>query len=258
MTWERLEDLAGKVAVITGGAGAIGYATAVRLAQQQCRVALMVRSKVEEAEKMVKELPRQDLDHFVVVANITDTPSLLDAEKTVREQAGRCDILVNSAGISARGNPTYPMTDEAFDSIIINNLRGTYAVIRTFAALLRESGDGLIVNISSSSAQKAGPTNIAYAASKAGIDLMTQTLGRAYAPYKVRVVGVAPGFLENVVSGIVTIYNDVPTKMQGHADRVPLARNGIADDVASTIEALATHIRFATGTTILVDGGRIS
>ena len=254
-TWLRLNNLAGKVAVITGGAGQVGYATAIRLAEQQCRVVMLVRRNLDEAKEMAQKLPFPELIHFAVQADITDTASIVAAEDQVRSIAGRCDILVNAAGITTKGHPTIPMDDELFDFIVTNNLRGTYAVIRTFIPLLKESGDGLIVNVSSTSAQKGSPSNIAYAASKAGVDLMTKTLGRNLAPDKIRVVGVIPGFMERSTSGLIKV-PDLNEK-QGAAALVPLARIGIGDDVASTIEAFATHIRFCTGVSLLIDGGRI-
>jgi 3-oxoacyl-[acyl-carrier protein] reductase len=253
-TWLRLNNLAGKVAVITGGSGQVGYATAIRLAEQQCRVVMLVRSKLDEAKEMALKLPFPELNHFALPADITDTASVIAAEQQVRQQAGRCDILVNAAGITTRGRPDLPMTDEMFDMIVTNNLRGTYSVIRTFMSLLKESGDALIVNISSTAAQRSSPSNIAYASSKAGVDLMTTTLGRALAPDKIRVVGVIPGYMIKSTSGLVK--DPGFNEKVASPTMVPLARIGYADDIASTIEAFATHIRFATGVSLLVDGGR--
>jgi 3-oxoacyl-[acyl-carrier protein] reductase len=145
----------------------------------------------------------------------------------------------------------HALTDELFDEMIITNLRGVYATIREFSDLLKSSGDGLIINVSSQSAQRASNSCVAYSASKAGLDLMTRTLAKSLAP-AVRVLGISPGYLENATSGVTRLQdNDVL------AAQSPLQRLGTADDIASTIEACATTIRFATGTVFLIDGGRL-
>jgi NAD(P)-dependent dehydrogenase (short-subunit alcohol dehydrogenase family) len=249
-TFSRLENLQGKTAVITGVAGQVGFATANRLAEQQCRIVGIVRSKVDEAKEMFATLPNQHLNHQILVADVTDTPAL----EAARNQVTRCDILVNSAGITKNIFPenTSELTDDIFDSIVTTNLRGTWACIRTFLPLLKATGDGLIVNISSTSGERSGRGNVAYAASKGGVNIMTKTLSRVLAPDGVRIVAVAPGFLQESTSGVVK--SSIATAKQ--AAQVPLGRIGYGDDVASTIEALCTHIRYANGSIILVDGGR--
>ena len=249
-TLTRLENLQGKTAVITGVAGQVGSATALRLAQQGCRIIGLVRSKEDEANAMFATLPNQQLNHTVMYADVTDTSSLLAA----RDKTHRCDILINCAGITKNIVPEFAdqLTDEIFDDIVTTNLRGTWACIRTFLPLLKATGDGLIVNISSTSSQRSGRGNIAYAASKSGVNIMTQTLSRVLAPQGVRIVAVVPGFLEASTSGVVK--NSSMTEKQAAA--VPMGRIGYGDDVASTIEALCTHIRYANGSIILIDGGR--
>jgi NAD(P)-dependent dehydrogenase (short-subunit alcohol dehydrogenase family) len=249
-TFSRLENLKGKTAVITGVAGQVGFATAIRLAEQQCRIVGIVRSKEEEAREMFATLPNQELNHLVLFADVTDSSTL----EAARSKIDRCDILVNSAGITKNIFPelTDQLTDDIFDSIVTTNLRGTWACIRTFLPLLRATGDSLIVNISSTSAERSGRGNVAYAASKGGVNIMTKTLSRVLAPDGVRIVAVAPGFLKESTSGVQK--SSVATEKQ--AAQVPLGRIGYGDDVASTIEALCTHIRYANGSIILVDGGR--
>jgi NAD(P)-dependent dehydrogenase (short-subunit alcohol dehydrogenase family) len=253
MTFERLTSLEGKVAVITGGCGQVGYATALRLAQQGARVISLVRRDIVEANEMMKRLPNPELDHFALLASVTDSAALKDAAKVVQERAGRCDILVNSAGTLKAVLPSnlHGLTDEIFDEIMTTNLRGVYATIREFSDMLSATGDGLIVNVSSQASQRASNSNVAYAASKAGVDLLTKTLAKSMAP-KVRVLAVSPGYMVKATSGVVK----APDANAMLAASSPLKRIGWADDIASTIEACATHIRFATGTIFLIDGGR--
>ncbi len=249
-TFARLENLNNKTAVITGAGGQVGFATATRLAQQGCRIVGLIRSKEQQVTEMFATLPNQHLNHLVIVADITNS----DALDSARDKIDRCDILVNSAAITIQVPQSRVdlLTDDMFTKIINTNIIGTWAVIRTFTPLLRASGDGLIVNVSSTNADNSSKTNIAYCASKGAINTMTKQLSRSLSPY-VRVVSVSPGILENSMNGITI-------KDEFYLDRVasiiPLNRVGTGDDVANTIEALATHIRFANGSIITLDGGR--
>jgi len=130
------------------------------------------------------------------------------------------------------------------------NWRGQFAAIRTFAPMLQASGDGLIVSISSIAGQTGTGSSIAYCATKAGIDVMTKSLARALAP-TVRVLGVAPGVVDTgFVPGRGAEFNAKT------AASTPLRRVATADDVAQAVLACATTLRFSTGTTLVVDGGR--
>lgn len=249
--FQRLSDLNGKVAVITGGCGQVGYATARRLAEQGCRVVALVRRDLDSANIKMQALPGDG--HFALLADITDSATLLSAAQQVKEQAGHCDILINSASITKNVLPSNldALTDDMFDNIVTTNLRGVFATIRAFAPMLKETKDGLIVNISSTSAEGASNSNVAYGCSKAGINQMTKTLAKALAP-EIRIVAVTPGFMVEPTSGAVK----GPGVNEKMAESSPLKRIGYADDIASTIEACCTHIRFATGSIFLIDGGR--
>jgi 3-oxoacyl-[acyl-carrier protein] reductase len=130
------------------------------------------------------------------------------------------------------------------------NFRGVFATIRAFAPMLKDSGDGLVANISSIAGFTGVGSNLAYVAAKAGLDVVGDALAKALAP-AVRVVSVSPGAVE---SGFVPGRGaEFANKM---ASTTPLGRIGKPDDVAATVEALATTMRFVTGTRIVVDGGR--
>lgn len=252
MSFHRLEDLAGQVVVITGGTGGMGYATAKRLAAKGARIVGIVRRNLEESQAKYNELPNQHLEHFVINAPIDDSSALAAAVLEVKTRAGRCDILVNTAGTtkSVPHQNLDMLTDELFDSIMQVNLRGVFATIRAFAPLLKESGNGLIVNISSASGIRSGGSNIAYAASKAGMDSMTRNLARALAP-AIRVVSIAPSAVDTAF-----LPNRSQDFLNNAAKLTPLGRIGEVDDIASTVEACATTLRFTTGNCFVIDGGR--
>lgn len=244
-----------KIVVITGGGGQVGQAAAKRFAELGARVFIIVRRDLEKAKEIVSSLPNSQLQHDAILASITDTASLKVAVDIIFKSAGRCDLLINAAGISNGISPAdfEKYTDEIVDEILVNNVRGPFATIREFAPLLRNSKAGLIINITSTAGKCASRSNIIYGASKAGLELITATLSKVLAP-NIRVVNVCPGMLETATSGIV--------KPEGANERmakeVPLNRVGTADDVVSTIEALSTTMTYITGSTILLDGGRLA
>ena len=168
------------------------------------------------------------------------------------ERYGRLDILVNAAGFT---KPVPHADLEALDDDLIDrmfqvNWRGQFAAVRTFAPMLKEHDDGLIVSISSIAAFTGVGSSIAYCAAKAGIDVMTKALARALAP-KVRVLAVSPGVVDTgFVPGRGPDFNEKTSAA------TPLKRIATADDIAASIVACATHLTYSTGTTIVVDGGR--
>jgi 3-oxoacyl-[acyl-carrier protein] reductase len=252
MSFEPIDRLDGKVCVIAGGAGAVGLATAQRLAERGCRIVVLTRDSAK-AQAAIAQLPvLSQGQHLAWSASITDSASLKVAADAVRDALGRCDILVNSAGFTQpiAASNLDGLTDELFDSIITANLRGVFATIRAFAPMLKASGDGLIVNVSSIAGFTGNGSNLAYVAAKAGLDIMTQSLAKALAP-QIRVLCVSPGVVESsFVPGRGEDFNDKA------AAGTPLQRIGQAQDVASAIEACATSLRFATGTRFVIDGGR--
>lgn len=252
MSFQALSRLDGKVAVIAGGLGAIGYATAQRLAALGTSCVLLHR-RAADAEARAAALPSdRGQRHAAVRADIIDSASLQAASAAVRISHGRCDILVNSAGHTrpVPAGDLDALTDELIDELLQANLRGVFATIRAFAPLLKESGDGLIVNVSSIAGFTGVGSNLAYVAAKAGLDVVGDALARVLAP-TVRVVSVAPGAVE---SGFVPGRGAAFTETM--ARTTPLGRIGLPDDVAAAVEALATTLRFVTGTRLVVDGGR--
>ncbi len=245
-----------KVVVITGGAGSVGQTAAKRFAELGARIFLIVRKDLEKANQIINNLPNQELDHRVFVASITDTDAIKSVVNEITTIANKCDLLINAAGITNSNVSNvnlHSYTDEIIDEILINNVRGTFAVSREFSELLKNSGDGLIINITSTSGRKASPSNIIYGASKVGIEMITKSLSRSLAP-TVRVVAICPGMLETPTSGA---FKPVGTN-ERISKEIPLGRVGKADDVVATIEALATSMTYITGSSILLDGGRLA
>ncbi len=241
--------LRGKVAVVTGGSSGIGAATARLFAEKGATVVVGYHRGADRAERLVKELPGSG--HRALPIVLEDSSAIRRAAEAVREAHGRADILVNSAGLT-RVVPhadLEALTDEIFDAILLANVRGTFSVIRSFAPLLRQSGEGVIVNVSSISAFMGLGSSIAYCAAKAAMDTVGTSLARALGP-QIRVLTLSPG-------PVATEF--VPGRdraaHEAMAADTPLKRVVEPEDIASAILACVTHLKAATGTTIVVDGG---
>lgn len=242
--------LEGKIAVVIGGTGGIGVATARRLAQAGARVVVCGQSDIQRAQQVTGSLPGSG--HIAKLVTITEADSLAELASEVGGLFGHVDILVNTAGFTkpVKHGDLDALTDELIDDIMKVNWRAQFAAIRAFRPLLDASGNGLVVNVSSISGTTGVGSNIAYCAAKAGLDVMAVALGRALAP-RIRVLNVSPGVVDT--SFVPGRGDDFNSKV---AATTPLGRIATADDIAEAIEACATHLKFSTGSTIIVDGGR--
>ncbi|MDH7795832.1 MULTISPECIES: SDR family oxidoreductase [unclassified Beijerinckia] len=243
-------DLRGRIAVVTGGSGGIGAATVQRLARAGATVIVGYNSGRDRAEEIVASLGRGE--HMALRIPVEDSAAIVAAAATVKETFGKIDVLVNSAGVT-RAVPhadLEALDDATFDRILITNVRGPFATVRAFAPLLRASGDGIVINISSISGSTGLGSSIAYCASKAALDTMGLSLARVLAP-EVRVISIAP-------AAVATEF--VPGRgregVEKQAASTPLKLVAEPDDVAMAVMAAVTHLRLTTGSTIVVDSGR--
>jgi 3-oxoacyl-[acyl-carrier protein] reductase len=240
-----------RTALITGGAGGIGSAICRKFAESGYSVIITYNSDKNKAEKLLNSLPEGN--HAIFLAPNTDAKRLKELTEFIEEKYRKLDVLVNNAGITTpvKHDDLDGLSDEWIDKILQTNVRGTFAMIRAMKPFLEKSEEALIVNISSVSAISGIGSNVIYCASKAAIDSITRSLARAFAP-KIRVVSVSPGW----VLGDYT-QNVDPVYLQTQIDKTPLGRLAIAEDVANTVLALTTHLKFTTGSIIPVDGGRL-
>src|SRR6516225_1012459 len=230
-------SLDGRLALIIGGSGAIGAATARLFAGAGARVVVTHTARsAASAVALVESLPGGD--NLKLPADVTDTASLLALRDAVRGLCGQTlHVLVNAAGFTkpVPHADLDGLDDELIDRMFAVNWRGQFAAIRTFAPMLKASGDGLIVSISSIAGQTGIGSSIAYCAAKAGIDVMTKSLARVLAP-EVRVLAVSPGVVDTqFVPGRGADFNEKVSAS------TPLKRIGAVDDIAAAIAACATH-----------------
>lgn len=248
---ERIgKDLDGKVAVVTGASSGIGAASARLFAEAGARVVVGYNKGVDRARAVVEGLAGDG--HRAMHLPLEDTARIRQVAAEVREAYGRADILVNSAGFT-RMVPHHDLEaldDALIDQVLTANVRGPFATIRAFVPLLRQSGDGVIVNISSGAAQSGTGSSIIYGASKAALNTMSMALARVLGP-EIRVVVVAPGMVH---TGFVP--GRTEEIMAKAALATPLKRAIEAEDVALAVLASVTHLTHTTGSIISVDAGR--
>jgi NAD(P)-dependent dehydrogenase (short-subunit alcohol dehydrogenase family) len=238
--------LAGRVAVVCGGSGGIGAASARLLAGAGAAVVVGYHGNRAKAEAVAAGLP--GTGHRALAAPMTDSAGLA----RLAQALDRADILVNAAGMTrpVPHGDLDGLTDELIDEVFRVNWRGPFAAIRALRPLLAASGDGLVVNVSSIAATTGVGSSIAYCGAKAGLDIMSVALARALAP-RIRVLVVAPGVVDtDFVAGRTAEQN---AKI---AAGTPLQRVASTDEVARAVLACATHLTFSTGSIVQVDGGR--
>lgn len=239
----RMQD---KVVLVVGGAGGIGAATAAGFRAEGAQVAVTCRNPAQRAAL-------EAAGYAVFVADVADTASLQALQTGVAARFGRIDVLVHASGFTraiAHGNLD-ALDDALIDEVFAVNWRGQFATLRELLPLLRHSEQALTVFVSSISGMNGIGSNIAYCAAKAGIDVMVKSLARALAP-QIRVMGVSPGVVD---TGFVPGRDAATTAKIGAG--IPLGRVASPEDVAEAIVACATALRYSTGSTVLVDGGRL-
>lgn len=242
--------LSGKVAVVLGGTGGIGFATCHLFASAGARVAVVARENREASLDVARML--KGSEHFSYACAIDNSTEIEALAESIQRDMGGADILINAAGMT-RNIPhedLHALDDATFDNILRVNTRAPFALIRSFAPLLRKCGDGLFVNISSIAASNGIGSCVAYCAAKAGLDVMGMALARALAP-AIRVLTVSPGLVD---TDFVPGRDRQLRKELGKS--VPLNRLCTPEEVAEAVLACATLLKYSTGSVIQVDGGR--
>jgi NAD(P)-dependent dehydrogenase (short-subunit alcohol dehydrogenase family) len=259
-------DLAGRVAVVTGGAGTLGLAMAGGLAEAGARIALLSR-RAEVVEGAAARLREAGHDAIGIAADVLDPRGLAAAAETVEGVWGRLDVLVTAAG-GNRPDATvhadrdlFGLTPEAFREVVALNLDGTLLPVQAFAPAMVRAGRGAVITVSSMAAQKPLTRVIGYAAAKAAVDNLTRWLAVHLAQVYgagLRVNAIAPGFFVGEQNRALLLQpGGEPTERGATILRnTPMGRFGDPDDLVGTAVWLASDAsRFVTGVVVPVDGG---
>lgn len=249
---------AGKRAVVTGASAGIGHATAVRLAAEGARVALVARRR-EPLEAVAKEIAEAGGEALALPADSSVEPEIKDAIDAASERWGGLDIIVSNAGIELLGqDDRVDRLDRAvWDRLITTNLTGQFLACKHGARHLLETGGGAIVCLGSNVAYLGMATNEpAYSASKGGILAMMKVMAIDYARLNIRVNMVVPGFIDTPMNH--PVMKD-PKELEYWSNQIPIGRAGTAEECASAILWLASdEASYCIGTTLVVDGGQAS
>ena len=240
-----VDELEGRVAIVTGASRGIGEATARRLAALGASVVVNSASSVEEGEAVVADLPTPGL---YVQADIGDRDQCEDLVARTVEHFGRLDVLVNNAGWTTTVDHADldGLTDEVVERTLRTNVQGTLWTTRAALPHLHEVEDGCVVTITSVAGIRPIGSSIVYAMSKAALNHMTRLLARSQGP--VRVNAVAPGL---VATEWTSDWDEMHAMV---AEAAPSGRSATPDDCAEAVLALVRN-RYVTGEVLVVDGG---
>jgi len=243
-------DFSGRVALVTGAGQGMGRSTALLLAQRGAAVALVDRGDyVFGVEKEITAGEGQAVSRLTDIAVGAQVHTMME---WVMDKYGRLDYLVNNAGI-LRFGVFSKMTEEQWDEIVANNLRGCVLVTRAALPHLRAAGAGSIVNVSSLFAFDNAGGYSAYNVSKAGINALTVTLSREEARNNIRVNAVAPGAIDTPMNAPLKSDPKVLDKVMA---LIPMRRLGRPEEVAQAVVfLLSEQASYITGHVLWVTGG---
>lgn len=246
--------LDGKVCIVTGAAGSLGHASALRFAAEGAKVMLVDRDRTA-LDAVLKSLPEGQATAMLAdVANARETEAYVNATAA---RWGGVDVLFSNAGVSGVIRPVTDYPEDVFDQVLAVNLKGSFLACKYALPKMRDGGS--IVMTSSVVGVTSDPGIVAYAASKHGLIGLMRTVAKEAAPRRIRVNVVAPGPIDNsfqrdIEKGLTAALGTDGGKFLDSV--IPLHRHATAEEVAESVLFLASErSAFTTGTVFMADGG---
>lgn len=239
-----LDDLTGKIALVTGASRGIGRAVALALAAAGADVAVNYVSREAPALETAKAIEHHGRRAIPIRADVSLASEVAGMVAVIEADLGQVDILVNNAGIVSQ-KPLPEITEEDWDRMLAVNLKSAFLLTQRVLPGMRARGFGRVINISSVAAQTGGVTGPHYAASKAGLLGLTHSYARHLFREGITVNAIAPALIETEM---------VTKDLQVGPDNIPVGRFGAPEEVAAVAVILAQN-GYITGQTINVNGG---
>lgn len=239
-----------KIALVTGGSGAIGSAICFKLAMEGAHVIIAGRNK-ENLKTVLEQIKNNNGKAEVIELDVNNEKEIKKRVEDVIKRFGKIDILVNNAGGSSRDKSKTLVNQDIhiIDMVINSNLRGTLLCTKFISKYMIEKKQGKIVNISSTTGVQGNYCNVDYSAAKAGIIGATKSMAKELGKYNINVNCVSPGRVNQILFDLPL--GDIPD------DGCYLGRRGSTDDIANLVEFLVSEeSSFITGQNIIIDGGR--
>jgi 3-oxoacyl-[acyl-carrier protein] reductase len=251
---KHMEDLKGKVAIVTGARRGMGKSHALKLAKAGAKVTVSDISQ-EECQAVVDEIGKMGGEALAIKCDVSNKKEVDEMVKKTVEKFGRVDILVNNAGI-CQFKPFVDLTEEEWDRTLDINLKGEFLCAQAVAKEMIKQKSGAIVNIASVAMGQVGtgmPMLIHYCASKGGIVAMTEALAAELAPYNIRINAIAPGAIDTPMAAST---KDNSKILEQTLAVIPMHRMGKAEEVSNLVLFLASDASsYITGSVVIIDGG---
>ena len=252
MASQKLFDLTGKVAVVTGGNGGIGLGIAMGLAGAGANIVIAARS-VEKTAQALENIRALGVEAHGITVDVTQEPAIQRIVTSTIDHMGRLDILVNNSGIAVRAQPQ-ELTAAQWDPVVDVNLRAAFLASKAAYAQMVKAGGGKVINVGSMYSIFGSDWGAPYAASKGGLVQLTKSLAVAWAKDNIQVNTVLPGW---IVTDLTRGIQDAdPNRYDNISRRIPTGRWGEPSELAGAAVFLAsTASDYVTGATLAIDGG---
>ena len=241
-----------KTALVTGASRDIGKAIALALAAKGYAVALNYAGSQAAAEAVKEEIEAAGGKAFTIQGDVSKAEDVDRIFKTIKEEFGQLDVLVNNAGIT-RDGLLIRMKEENWDAVLSTDLKSDFLTIKAAAQMMMRKKKGAIINIASVVGIMGNAGQANYAAAKAGVIGLTKACAKELAGRNIRVNAVAPGFIATDMTDVIPEKNK-----EMMLQSIPLGRMGLAEDVAHAVCFLASEdASYITGQVLKVDGGMV-